>query len=108
MWMEVGRTDFLREIGYRYRDLETRGIRMPVIDVRVRYKNRVMYDEVLKIKTWVSELGKVKICFSYEMLREDGTLVAEGYTMLGCLSDKYRPMAMPADVWVELEKAAKP
>ena len=104
-WLEVARTDYLRGLGYRYRDLESRGCLLAVTEVHIRYRKPARYDDTLCVRTWVREKKRLKLDFAYEILGKDGTLLAEGNTVLGCLSREGRPQALPADVAEAIQNA---
>ena len=38
VWFEVGRTDLLRDTGWSYREMETEGIALPVIEAHCEYR----------------------------------------------------------------------
>lgn len=82
VWFEVGRTAFIRELGMSYRDLEAKGIILPVIEANCQYKSPAHYDDVVQIETTVTELSPVKIRFGYKIIREsDKKLLATGFTL---------------------------
>ncbi|HST06422.1 MAG TPA: thioesterase family protein, partial [Chloroflexia bacterium] len=53
LWMEVGRTEFMRAHGFTYRQLEEMGVQMPVLELNVRFRRPAYYDDELRITTWV-------------------------------------------------------
>ncbi|MFW5983283.1 MAG: acyl-CoA thioesterase [bacterium] len=81
VWMEIGRTEFFREIGIPYKKFEDSGIMLPVIEAKCTYKRSAVYDEVITIETSMVELSPVKIRAEYRLIKEDGDTAAEGYTM---------------------------
>ncbi len=38
VWMEVGRTALIKELGFLYKDMEDRGVLSPVLDISISYK----------------------------------------------------------------------
>lgn len=79
IWMEVGRVELLRSLGFTYREMEQDGYHLPVAEVKCRYKAPAKYDDVIRIRTKIVNLRGYLIHFFYEILRdEDGTLLAEG------------------------------
>ena len=42
VWFEVGRTEFCRSRGFSYHDLEERGYRLMITDLRCRYRKAVI------------------------------------------------------------------
>ena len=79
VWFEIGRTDFCRETGVGYREIEERGFLLVVTAVGCRYRTPFRYDDDVVIRTSVSEVGSRKVSFAYE-LRKAGsdTLHASG------------------------------
>ena len=96
-YFEAARTEALRDLGVRYRDLETEGIIMPVVDVEVRYRAPARYDEIVVVKVTFPEPPSVRVPIDYRVHREgeDATL-AEGHTTL-CFMDaeRRRPIRAP-------------
>lgn len=79
IWMEVGRVELLRSLGFTYREMEQDGYHLPVAEVKCRYKSPAKYDDMILIRTKIVNLRGYLIHFFYEILRdEDGTLLAEG------------------------------
>lgn len=80
IWFEVGRVEFMRQLGITYRDLEERDqLHLPVVEVRCRYKAPARYDDEITIRTRIARLRSSLIQFHYQVLRaEDGLLLAEG------------------------------
>ena len=79
VWFEVGRTDLLRQLGLSYRDLEGRGILLPVVDLSCRYMEAARYDDEIRILTRIADLTPGKIIFSYEIRRKpDDAKLARG------------------------------
>ena len=82
IWFEVGRVELLRQLGFSYRQMEQDGCRLPVVDVRCRYKEPARYDEELVVQTRVQRVRSNLIHFAYEVTRaDDGVLLAEGETI---------------------------
>jgi acyl-CoA thioester hydrolase len=95
-WFEVGRTDLLRGRGTTYRELESQGVHLPVIEAQARFLKPALYDDVLEIRTRVKALSGVRISFDYEVHREgtDGPL-ATGTTAHAAVDDQGRPRRLP-------------
>ena len=101
VWMEVGRVEYFRAQGIRYRDLEQEGILLVVVEAHCRYHSPARYDEEVSIRTWVEEAGPRMIRFGYEMTDSlTGRHLATGETKhIFCgpdqkpkkLPEKYRP-----------------
>src|SRR3954470_20680979 len=68
-WFEIGRTTLLKEIGLPYRQLETDGFRLPVLEVAVKYIRPAVYDDLLTIVTTMREKPLVRIQLEYDVFR---------------------------------------
>ncbi|MCL1810114.1 MAG: acyl-CoA thioesterase, partial [Clostridiales bacterium] len=94
-YFEVGRTEFLREIGYPYAQLEADGIWLPVASVSCEYKSPAWYDDLLEVNTWVGSLKGATIVMAYEIFREGtGELIAKGETKHPVTDDKLKPIKL--------------
>jgi acyl-CoA thioester hydrolase len=67
-YFEMGRTDWLREMGFSYRAMEDGGVMLPVISLRLNYKKSARYDDLIKVKTRLVKLPTAKIEFDYEIV----------------------------------------
>ena len=96
VWFEVGRTDWLREMGWSYRDMEADGISLPVIEARCTYHESARYDEELEVRTTSTLESPIRIQFLYEVVRAaDGARLASGMTMHAALDRSGRPRRLP-------------
>ena len=82
VWFEVGRVEFLRQLGLSYREMEREdGCFIAVVDARCRYKAPARYDDEILIRTRLRSVRESLVHFGYEAIREsDGTLLAQGET----------------------------
>lgn len=81
-WFEVGRTELIRQAGITYRELEEKGVLLPVTDANISYKQPARYDDEIEIRTRVKEMGPVRLTFAYEIVRlSDEQLLVTGETM---------------------------
>ena len=97
VWMELGRSDLLRELGQSYADWEKRGVMLSVAEIRVRYRAPARYDELVEVCTRLKEAGRRKVIFAYRVQRE-GTLLAEGESVHVVTGPDGRAHAMPEDL----------
>lgn len=82
-YFEIGRTEFLREMGgMSYKDIEEAGVMLPIVETHCKYRIPAKYDEKLVVKTMVKDMTVARISFYYQLVRaEDGKLLAEGETV---------------------------
>ena len=94
-YFEVGRTEYLREIGYPYSRLEEEGIRLPVAAVRCEYKSPARYDDILTVNTYVGDFKGATIVMAYEIYRKrTDELVARGETKHPITDVKLKPIRL--------------
>lgn len=99
VWFEVGRTDLLRQAGWTYRDMESEGFALPVIDAHCEYRQPARYDDELEIRTDGSLLSPVRVQFAYEVVRVgDGAPLAAGRTVHASVDREGRPCRLPSRV----------
>jgi len=81
-WFEVGRTEFLRELGFDYKSMEREeGCYIVVADASCRYKAPARYDDLLRVRTELRAIRGPVLRFGYTLMRDaDGTVLAEGET----------------------------
>ncbi|MEO9531797.1 MAG: thioesterase family protein [Crocinitomicaceae bacterium] len=98
-FFEIGRVETLREIGVSYKELEARGIMLPVVDLNVKYLRPALYDDLIEIKTYLNKVPGVKIEFDYEIYNEKKELLTTGSTTLVFISSKtMKPIQAPQDL----------
>ncbi len=97
VWFEVGRTDFCRQRGFAYRDMEKEdGLCIIVAEARCRYHAPARYDDEIEVFTKLSALRRRVITFDYEIRRgSDSELLAEGQTIHVITDLSGRPRALP-------------
>jgi acyl-CoA thioester hydrolase len=75
VYYEAARTEMMRSIGLSYRAMEEQGIIMPVLSLRIDYREPALYDDLLLVRVTLTQLPAVRIEFHYEVLHEDGRLL---------------------------------
>lgn len=95
-YFEMGRVEWLRNMGISYKWMEDNGIMLPVVSLTMNYKKPARYDDLLTIKTKMLKLSSVKIEFDYEITNEKNELLTTGYSVLVFVDMKTgRPTAPP-------------
>ena len=96
LYLEMGRTEWLRELGVSYREMEENGVMLPVISMSLNYKKSAQYDEIIKVKTQLKKEPTVKIEFDYTITNLQGEILVEANTVLAFIDMKtMRPMRAP-------------
>ena len=110
-YLEQGRTELLRSLGVRYRDLEVqRKLFLPAVSADCEYLAPSRYDDLLTIRTWISELGRASISFACEVVDGElgGKVVARVRSRHAIVTDLWRPARVPADLRVLLALYVQP
>ena len=105
MYYEVGRVESLRKLGLSYRELETMGVMMPVLENKSKYLAPAHYDDLLKVVTTIREKPGVRIKFEYEIFNQEGKLINQGETLLVFINMKTNKPCRPPE---EMEKVLAP
>jgi len=101
VWMEVGRVEYCRSIGLRYKDMETEeSTHLAVAEVGCRYLAPALYDEEVVVKTWVGEIHSRMIVFRYELRNlETEKVLATGFTKHVFVGRDLKPKKLPPRYW---------
>jgi acyl-CoA thioester hydrolase len=81
-YYEVGRAEAIRDIGFTYKQLEDIGVMMPVVEMNIRYFRPALYDDLLTIKTTLTELNKSKVRFHSEIFNDKNELLNQSIITL--------------------------
>ncbi|WP_055443550.1 acyl-CoA thioesterase [Lacinutrix himadriensis] len=96
LYLEMGRTEWLRTFGISYSQMEKEGVMLPVISMSLNYKKSAHYDAIIKVKTQLKKTPAVKIEFEYEITNEAGEILVQANTVLAFINMKTRrPMKCP-------------
>src|ERR1700741_4909949 len=82
-YYEVGRVEAMRLFGFSYKEVEERGIFLPVLEYTINYKKPAFYDDEITIVTTIKEVPKgAKIVFDYECYNASKELLNTGKVTL--------------------------
>ncbi len=93
VWLEIARTELLREQGEAYRALEAAGVFFVVARLSLRYRQPAHYDDQLSIDVTCGRSAGVKLEHAYTVHRGEEVL-ATAETTLACVDrdGKLRPV----------------
>ena len=106
VWFEAGRTNFLRNAGLAYKDLEKRGVFLPVKRVAAHYERPVRYDDEITVRTRIKKFGPASVVFEAEVVTESGETACRGEVELAVTDAGGRVSRWPDDVAAVLAAAA--
>jgi acyl-CoA thioester hydrolase len=80
-WFEIGRTELFRHLGMPYREIEDRGLMLPVSEVKCKYLTPARYDDVVAIETTLNTGFRAGMQFDYTIASQDDAVIhTTGYT----------------------------
>src|ERR1700756_504487 len=81
-WFEVGRVELCRQVGFEYKRMEEEDDSFIVVaEASCRYKRPARFDDVLTIRTRVTQTQRRTVRFGYEVVNQAGELIATGETL---------------------------
>ncbi|NLT15461.1 MAG: acyl-CoA thioesterase [Clostridiales bacterium] len=109
VWFEAGRTDFIKQAGISYSELEARGVFLPLYEITARFKSPARYEDEIAVITSLKQLTRVRLLLSYEVVNTTtNTLLATGETLHAFTNTALKPLnvekALP-DVYALLKES---
>jgi len=109
VWLDVARTEYLRQAGASYAELEARGLRLAVSEAAIRYRRPARFDDLVRIRCWVRALASRRVEFGYAVEHSDrGELLATATVALLALDASMALSRLPEDVRRLLEPVPDP
>ncbi len=100
-FLEQGRTEWLRELGFSYKWMEANNVHLPVVHFSIDYKQPAYYDDLLTIKTSLKKIPSVKIEFYYEIYNEANQLLITATTILVFVNSTTKKLMKAPDYLLE-------
>lgn len=93
---ELGRGQLIRGLGISYATVEARGIFLPVREASCRYLAPARYDDIIQIRTGLSERSRASMTFIYEIMNEtQDKVLTRGSTQHAVVNETGRPVRIP-------------
>jgi len=93
-FLEEARTEFFEGKGISIKELTKQGILFVVARQEIDYKAPAFYGDTLSIDTRVTEVGRVKIDFTYEIKNQNNQIVSTARTVIVCVDCNFKPQAI--------------
>ncbi len=106
VWMEAARVEFLKRAGVPYHELESSGLRLPVVELGVTYRAPARFGDVVTVTCRLENLASRAARFAYSV-EDDARLLAEGFTRHVCCDRTGRVVPLPAQLRERLEATAE-
>jgi acyl-CoA thioester hydrolase len=106
-WFEIGRTEWVRQTGIFYKEMEARGLLLPLTELEVKFKQPALYDEWITVCTRMAELSAIRVRFESRIIATDitqtygsrfegdeppGKLLVEGVTRHVWVNREWKPV----------------
>ena len=96
-YFEMGRVEWLRNMGVSYKWMEETAIMLPVVSLTMNYKKPARYDDLITVKTIFKSQTSVKIEFDYEIYNEEEELLTIAHSVLVFVDMKTGRPVVPPD-----------
>ncbi len=103
-WLEIGRTNLLKELNLPYKELEEAGKFLPVLEINVKYLKPAKYDDRIEILTTMKDKPLARIHMEYEVKRSE-ELLATAYSVHAFMNKEGTPIKPPEDFLSIIEEA---
>ncbi|MFA5105213.1 MAG: thioesterase family protein [Candidatus Margulisiibacteriota bacterium] len=98
-FLEEARTHVFEQLGLSVRDLaEKEDTLFVVARQEIDYRSPAVYGQTLDIKTWVEEIGRVKIWFGYEIKDPEGKVIVTARTLMVCVDPSIKKKRVPEHI----------
>ncbi len=105
LWFEQARGAWCRDRGFTYKELESMGFFLPVVEVHVKYRGEIKYDDLVVIRVWLNEVRRASMQFCYEIVNtETGKITTDGYTWHVLMGTERKAVSIPKEVLTMLER----
>lgn len=103
-YLEMGRVEWLRSLGFSYKQMEKDGIMLPVISLEIQFRKSATYDDLLTVVTELTKPPVVKIEFDYEIRNEQNELLVTAHTVLAFMDMRTsKPVKCPSGILERLQ-----
>lgn len=105
VWCEIGRTDFIRQCGMTYAQMERDGVKLAVTECELRMHASARYDELIRVTTRVAAVRSRSVQFAYDIANaETGDRIVSAATTLISVNGDGRTVTIPAEIRALLER----
>ncbi|SES31800.1 acyl-CoA thioesterase [Salipaludibacillus aurantiacus] len=95
VWCEIGRTKLIEDLGFKYADMEERGVVSPVTNINLNYLYPAKYGEDVTVNTWIEQYNGLRVTYGYRIENSEGELCVEGTSEHVCVDARtFRPVAI--------------
>ena len=96
-YYETARWEAMRELGINYKEMEEKGILMPVISMKFDFMKPAFFDDLLTVKTIIKNLPKARMIFEYELYNDSSILINTAEIILAFIREATRKPCVPPE-----------
>ena len=97
-WFERARSEFMRDIGMSYAEVEARGLYLPVSEAYCRYRAPARYEQIVAVRAGIGHWGRASLTFCYEVFNQSDhdRFMTEGWTKHACVDAHGKMVSVPS------------
>jgi acyl-CoA thioester hydrolase len=97
-YLEVGRVESLRSLHMSYKEMEERGVMLPVLQLEIKYIRPIKYDDLVEVRTILREMPQSRIHFEHELYVDNQLTSIAKVTLVFVDKVKNKPCKAPDDL----------
>lgn len=102
-WLEQARGAWCRDRGFDYKDLESMGYGLPVVECWVKYRGEAEYDDQLQIEIRLDSIKRTFLTFMYSVKNGKGQVITEAWTRHALMNSERKAVSVPPEVMAMLQ-----
>ncbi len=105
LWLEQARGKLARDRGTSVKELEEKGVKFPAVELNIKYKREIKYDDIIQVKVWIEEVRRAAVLFKYEIYNtSNNELSCEAYSWHVAMGEHRKAITIPEDIRKIFEK----
>ncbi|TLG73954.1 acyl-CoA thioesterase [Culicoidibacter larvae] len=93
-WLEVGRAEFVKDLGLSYVDMEAAGIISPIVSVEMKYKRPTKYGDVVRVRTRIHKLSSLGVTYAQEVVNQADEVCLTAIIVTICVNkESFKPIS---------------
>lgn len=103
-FLEEARTEFFENKSISIKELVKQGMQFVVARQEIDYKAPAFYADTLSIDTRITEVGRLKLDFAYEIKNQNNQIICAARTVMVCVNGNLKPQPIPEEIRDKLAK----
>ena len=103
-YLDAARTEFMRNIGFTYKELEDSGIGLVVVDVNMKFRMSAFYDDIIRVECIIEQVESATVTFGYRVYSDDKLLIVASVKLISADLVKKNAVRIPAKIYSALKK----